>query len=346
MPKYCLVGYLHSNLTRSMNNVVGGRVIDLKTLKFSNIEIKKLLRLIENMECVSVQFGDDSDGENFYAFINGKEKYIKEYGGSNIILGKARNCYMGTDGNEYIKLLDIEDICETDSLCKEYNIKSSNIKIFKSNNCNIKNNRELTYINGDELELFPEYKSNKMYKTTEINNRLIVMDAGYYITSNLDVIVTNASKLRLITDKGVIKTIGKYGGFKLCENLNTVRLGDNVKFIYDYAFYKCVNLKKLSLGRSVKYIGEQAFGFCESLEEVNLHNGIVQISSMAFSNCTNLKKITIPKSVKQIQPNSFINCNKIEEVVVFTDKHKNAFEEYRNNGYINKNAKISLEVNK
>lgn len=346
MPKYCLVGYLHSNPSRSTNNIIGGRVIDLKTLKFSNIEISKLISLVEGKECVGIQHKDSGDNENFYVMVNGKEKYIKEYGCSNIIIGKAKNCYIGTDGNEYIKLLDIEDICETDSLCREYTVKASNISVFKCNNCNTRNNREIKYINGDELDLFPEYKSSKIYKTTEINNRLMVMDAGYYVTSNLDVIVTNANRLRLITDKGLIKTIGKYGGFKLCENLNTVRLGDSVKFIYDYAFYKCPNLKKLYLGRSVKYIGDQAFGFCESLEEVKLHEGVVQISSMAFSNCTNLKKITIPKSVKQMQPNSFINCPNLREIVVSTERHKRAFEDCRNNSYINEHTKILLEVNR
>lgn len=346
MPKYCLVGYLHNNLSRGMHNIVGGRVVDLKTLKFSNIEIRKLQSLIESKECVGVQINKEVNKENFYLYTNGKERYIKEYGSSIVILGKARNCYLGTDGNEYIKLLDMETVCETDSLCKNYIISTCNTKIYTSRNFEVENNRELRYLNNEDLVLFPEYKSNKVYKTTDINTKLIMLDAGYYITSNLDVIVTNASKLKLISDKGLIKTIGKYGGFRMCENLNTVRLGDNVKFIYDFGFYKCTNLKKLGLGKSVRYIGEQAFGFCESLEEVNLRNGIVQIASMAFSNCVNLRKVTIPKTVKQLQPNIFANCRSLEEIKVSTEKHKNIFEEYKQNGYINNHVNIILEVKK
>lgn len=344
MPKYCLVGYLHSNLSRSMTNIVGGRVVDLISLKFSNVDIRKLKSMIEDKECVGIEVDANSDEENFYLYVNGKERHIKEYGKSIILLGKAKNCYIGTDGSEYIKLLDMEDICETDSLCKNYIINASNIKICTNKIFDVENNREIRYLNNERLLSFPEYKSNKLYKTSDINNKLITLGGGYYITSNLDVIVTNANQLKLVTDKGLIKTIGKYGGFKMCENLSSVRLGDNVKYIYDFAFYKCTNLQRLLLGKSVRYIGEQAFGFCENLGEVRLQKGIVQVASMAFGNCTNLRKVVIPSTLKMIQPNAFINCRNLEEIKVSTDKHKSMFEDYKTNGYINKKASILLEV--
>lgn len=342
MPKYCLVGYLHSNMLRTNQNIVGGRLIDLKTLEFLNVDKRKLMYMIDKNECVKLN-NNDSNNENFYLYINNKAKYISEFGATYIVVGKTKNCYMVTDGSEYIKLVDIEDICETDSMCKNYNVKASNIDIFTSRTFENRNNHEIRYLNNENLVFFPDYESKKLYKTKDINDKLNVLGAGYYITSDLDVIVTDAKILKLISDRGVMKTIGKYGGFRFCDNLNTVRLGDNVKFIYDYAFYKCKNLKRLNLGKSVKYIGEQAFGFCNSLEEIKLRDGIVQIAGMAFGNCKELKTIYIPKTLKNIQNNCFVNCDKLSSVVLSNNKHIQIFENMKKNGYIKNSVSIVME---
>lgn len=77
--------------------------------------------------------------------------------------------------------------------------------------------------------------------------------------------------------------------FTAC-NMSSVTVGNSVKEIGDYAFYKCPYLKTVVLGNSVETIGSSAFEECE------------QLTAKSSSGNTN---INIPRSVKRIGSKAF-----------------------------------------
>ena len=109
-----------------------------------------------------------------------------------------------------------------------------------------------------------------------------VTSIGYYAfsgCSSLTSITLNANDI-------VSKTYTSYG-----SNLRTIFgsqvkeyvLGDDVKGIGDWAFYKCSGLTSVTIGNSVTSIGSSAFSGCSGLTSVTIPNSVTSISGSAFS---------------------------------------------------------------
>lgn len=82
------------------------------------------------------------------------------------------------------------------------------------------------------------------------------------------------------------------------ENLKTVKLGNAVKEIGDFAFYNCGALTEINLGGATK-IGTSAFMGCGKLATVTGLNGVTEVGAYAFGDCTALTSLEI-SSVKTV----------------------------------------------
>ncbi len=110
-------------------------------------------------------------------------------------------------------------------------------------------------------------------------------------------------------------------------------LGDDVKGIGNYAFYKCSGLTSVTIPNSVTSIGGSAFdgtawfnnqpdgliyagkvaykykGTMPEGTEIVIKDGTSEISDHAFSGCRGLISITMPNSVTSIGESAFNNCS-------------------------------------
>ncbi|MGN1481335.1 leucine-rich repeat protein [Porcipelethomonas sp.] len=78
----------------------------------------------------------------------------------------------------------------------------------------------------------------------------------------------------------------------LCENLTSVKLPDNLKYISWYAFSGMSNLTSINIPDGVLTIGSWAFYNCTGLTTITIPESVLTISD-AFSGCSNLKTVTI-----------------------------------------------------
>ena len=103
----------------------------------------------------------------------------------------------------------------------------------------------------------------------------------------------------------------KKNALKNNTKLKTIKIGNNVKTIGDYAFYGCKNVTKLTLGKNVETIGCFAFANCIKLSAVTLPKALKTIKKSAFKGCKVLKTITVnSQNVFNIQANAIKNIAK------------------------------------
>ena len=110
-----------------------------------------------------------------------------------------------------------------------------------------------------------------------------------------------------------IDTIGEYS-FYQCKSLNTVILGDGIKYIPDFCFYGCTDLKNLVLPKGLITIGECAFCANSSLKSLVIPDATLSIEASAFSSCTNLKQVKLGRNLKKIGFHSFAQQSLIESI--------------------------------
>ena len=93
-------------------------------------------------------------------------------------------------------------------------------------------------------------------------------------------------------------------------------IGDNVKGIGKYTFYKCSSLTSVTIGNSVTSIGSEAFYGCSSLTSVTIGNSVTSIRFDAFRGCSSLTSVTIPNSVTSIGNSAFALCSSLTSINV------------------------------
>ncbi len=131
----------------------------------------------------------------------------------------------------------------------------------------------------------------------------VVNNDGYYVYTY------HAPQITEI-DLSSAESIGEYA-FSYCRDLVTVKLGDKIKDIPDYAFAGTIALESINTDGIVNVgayafiestiteislpvaetIGEYAFVYCEELEKVTLGDAIGEIGEGAFSYCTSLDNV-------------------------------------------------------
>lgn len=90
--------------------------------------------------------------------------------------------------------------------------------------------------------------------------------------------------------------------------IDSVRIGNGVTSIGNYAFQTCYSLASAIIPSSVTSIGTNAFYNCNSLASINIPSSVTSISAYVFGNCYSLASITIPSLVTSISTFAFYNC--------------------------------------
>ena len=105
--------------------------------------------------------------------------------------------------------------------------------------------------------------------------------------------------------------------FESCKHLESVIC--DVSKIEDKAFSDCENLKEVVMGNQLRYIGDYAFANCTKLSAVHTDTDRLQrMVTNSFFNCTSLKTIFIPEG------SDFVS---IEDVVFRKTNPDNIFNE-------------------
>lgn len=100
--------------------------------------------------------------------------------------------------------------------------------------------------------------------------------------------------------------------FAGCSNLESITVGNGVKFILDEAFKQCNKLKYISFPILVESIGKQAFYGCIALEEVIFdQKSQATIDAEVFAFCSHLKEVEIPNGL-QIKESTFSMATKLK----------------------------------
>lgn len=148
---------------------------------------------------------------------------------------------------------------------------------------------------------------------------LVIPDGPTYIPMNFAV----GSKIETIT---LPKTITEMqdAAFAHCDNLKSVKVPDNVKWIGMNCFGSCDALEAISWNvETSKFdsIAGGAFFDCVKLSNITFPNSLRVIGAKAdsqrnmFINCISLATVTIPANVKRLGGGAFALCDKLTEVI-------------------------------
>lgn len=89
---------------------------------------------------------------------------------------------------------------------------------------------------------------------------------------------------------------------------DTTPIPSDVDTIGDKVFSGNEQLRSLVLPENIKYIAAGAFQECYRLEKVVLPSRLIGIGEKAFRGCSNLSQIALPATVSEIGPEAFASC--------------------------------------
>lgn len=139
-------------------------------------------------------------------------------------------------------------------------------------------------------------------------------------------------------DCGDVELIGNCA-FYCCMTMDSVTLGDSLKYIGDNAFGECGVLSQvelpdtvetigaeafmgtciegdLSFGKALRSIGSGAFYMCYGITGVTIPDGTVSIGNHAFCGCEFVDTVSIGKDVISIGEQAFAGCTDLKEIKV------------------------------
>ena len=122
-----------------------------------------------------------------------------------------------------------------------------------------------------------------------------------------------------------VKNVGTYSFYK-CTSLKNVNIPDTVTWISDCAFEKS-SIESIVIPDSVTHIGVAAFRGCKLLESIKLSANLITIENYAFDDCTSLTSLMIPASVTSIVCN-FKSCSSLTELIVEEGNTNYVSDEY------------------
>ena len=126
----------------------------------------------------------------------------------------------------------------------------------------------------------------------------------------------NFSGITSITIPESITSIGDVA-FANCTSLSTVNYNAEnctVAGITNVVFGSNTPIQTLNIGNNVKFIPHDLFNHCVSLPSVVIPDNVETIDSYAFQNCTNLQSVTIGKKCSSIKSSVFGNCTALSTI--------------------------------
>lgn len=126
-----------------------------------------------------------------------------------------------------------------------------------------------------------------------------------YTNRNTSLISVDASQASYITSFNRI--------FAVCENLETVILGDALTSIENDAFYGCSSLKSITIPPNVIKIHNSVF-MKSGLESITLNENLEELYQDVFRECKSLKSITFPEKLWLISTSCCLDCSALEEI--------------------------------
>ena len=102
--------------------------------------------------------------------------------------------------------------------------------------------------------------------------------------------------------------------------MTTIKLPENLKFIYERAFYGCKSLVEIAFPVNLHIIYECAFYGCESLQEITFPVNLRSIGKRAFEECSSLKSILVQGNEVSLEDYAFYGCFSLKDVVFLAGK--------------------------
>ena len=141
-------------------------------------------------------------------------------------------------------------------------------------------------------------EGNPVYDSRDNCNAIIETESNTLIAGCLNTVIPSSVTfigrdsfcgrgIISVTIPNSVTSIGS-SAFRLCENLDSVIIGDGVKTIEGGAFTYCCSLFSVSIPDAVNSIGEIAFLGCNELTSVIIGKDITYIGGSAFCECKRL----------------------------------------------------------
>lgn len=102
---------------------------------------------------------------------------------------------------------------------------------------------------------------------------------------------------------------------KECERLDTVYIGNHVKYLPQKLFEDCDSMRCVVMGDSVRTIDEAAFNACYRLDSVRVSPTLQWIGANAFASAA-ITHIDLPVGLRYIGWGAFSYCNGLTEVMI------------------------------
>ncbi len=101
-----------------------------------------------------------------------------------------------------------------------------------------------------------------------------------------------------------------------CSDIQTIKLGKNIRFIDDEAFLQASMLKEIVIPSSVEEIGSAAFEECSSLQKVTFEKNspLERIERNTFLSCEMLETVVLPEKLNFIGRYAFMGCGMLKEL--------------------------------
>ncbi|MFW5780681.1 MAG: leucine-rich repeat domain-containing protein, partial [Bacillota bacterium] len=98
--------------------------------------------------------------------------------------------------------------------------------------------------------------------------------------------------------------------------VTSVDLGENIKNIKDYAFYKNDSLQTVMFPHSLEKIGDYAFAHCYSIENIVLSDNVKSVGDYAFYDCNDLLTVELNEDLESIGEYAFAKCISIVHMTI------------------------------
>lgn len=189
--------------------------------------------------------------------------------------------------------------------------------------------RTVTMGNGGSPVTFEEFADSPNVESVTLNEGVIAVGAGAF---------KERMNLHTVNLPDSLEEI--LGSAFMKSGIHTIRLGEKVKSISNFAFYGCGNLESVSFPEGLEVLGAASFSSCGALrtvefqggpetlrhdvfsscgkiEKVVFGEGLRTIEKHAFRYCVSLKRVEMPESMESIGANAFAECSSLETVFFF-----------------------------